>query len=73
MKKDIREELPKYKREITIGVITSLLSTLILKAFPEIAAPIYSGFLNILDKFTTAYSTDIFQTISFGNTINYVN
>lgn len=73
MKKNIREELPKYKREIAVGVITSLLATLILKVFPKIAASIYSGFLSVVDNFTAKYSNDIFQTISIGDTKNYID
>lgn len=73
MKKNICEELPKYKKDIVIGVITTLLSTFILNVFPKIAVSIYNDLLNIADNFTAKYSNDVFQTISLGNTKNYIN
>ena len=60
---------PDWRRDIAIGVITSLISTVILNVFPKVTIFVYNSVLDFINNISLTYSDNVFETISFGNKI----
>lgn len=63
------DQLNTLKREVIIGVVSSLITTAIFKFFPQIAISLYGIILNLIDSVFHSYSNSLFKTISFGEKI----
>lgn len=55
-----------WKKEIIIGVVSSLITSLIYKIFPQFSVFIFNSVLDFLNNISTSYSNKVFKSISFG-------